>query len=72
LSRFLDGRWHSRGIEVHTFVTGAALRTATPDAGPFRSGATAAGTADEAIDAAAVEFNVDAWKFIAVPRYAIA
>jgi hypothetical protein len=34
-------------------------------------GQVVASTADEAIAAAAVEFKTDAWKLIAVPRYAI-
>jgi hypothetical protein len=36
------------------------------------TGQVVASTADEAVEAAAVEFKTDAWKLIAVPRYEIA
>jgi hypothetical protein len=35
-------------------------------------GRVSASTAEEAIEAAAIEFNTDAWKLIAVPAYEIA
>jgi hypothetical protein len=39
---------------------------------PLRTGSLVAGTADEAIEAAAVEFRIEAWKLILVRRWEVA